>query len=310
MIIFVIKFNFFNPFIAMKKIFLLSVYFFFPLFIFAQVSGNQVYNNYSRHTYFSGKNTPEQLALSDSTFLIQANILKKVKADYYVAVFGVTQVGKTPEECNKKMNNKIESFLKGLDKLDVNPEYIYVDMVAQVPLYEYEKKISVAEEHFIGFELKKNVIIRFDNIALLEEFMKIAAKDSIYDLIKVDYRIKNRQKVYDELFDEAVKIINKKKQKYVQLTNARLHPQSQIYAENFITYTPSELYDDYKAYSGNQYTQRWKSTTDKLSARKLATFYYNGLEFSGFDKILNAGIIEPCLEFVMTLEVKFKMLNN
>jgi len=36
-------------------------------------------------------------------------------------------------------------------------------------------------------------------------------------------------------------------------------------------------------------------------------FYYDQLDYSGYDKIINPVVIEPMVEFVLNLQVKFKI---
>ncbi|WP_294199870.1 hypothetical protein [uncultured Chryseobacterium sp.] len=61
--------------------------------------------------------------------------MANVKAEKYVAIFSVTQVGESAEEVNGLIENRIKAY-QGAET--------YVDMISFVPVYQYnaEKKTS------------------------------------------------------------------------------------------------------------------------------------------------------------------------
>lgn len=273
--------------------------------IFAQVSGNSVYSqNYNSS---NGKlQTVDKLFLTDSTFIIQANVLLNVIADNYVAIFGVAEQSATLTECNEKIEKRIQSFITDLSKLGILQTDIYVDMTTQNKIYDYKVNSSIAEEYLKGFELKKNVIIKFKNIKDLEKMVLSASTFQIYDLVKVDYNVTDINKIYTQLFQTATEIINQKKGLYMAATNAKLSSVSEIYADEFYSYAPSQLYKSYTAYEGSDVYGGYNSYTKK-DLRKSTTYYYDKINYSGFDKIINPIVTEPAVEYILTLQIKFLM---
>ncbi len=76
---------------------------------------------------------------------------------------------------------------------------IYVDMVNFFPKYEYDvsKKLFSKKTYTEipkGFELQKNIHIRYTAPALLDRIVTAAARQEIYDIVKVDYFVKDPQK--------------------------------------------------------------------------------------------------------------------
>ena len=129
-------------------------------FTFAQVSGNA---NYKNQVYIPDNNISIEAPSSSESF-ISVKGLANVKADSYVAIFSVSQTGKTAEEVNTLIDGRINDALKKL-KTKTNLT-TYVDMISFVPVYEYEvqKKIfskKTYNEIPVGFELKKNIQILF-----------------------------------------------------------------------------------------------------------------------------------------------------
>lgn len=272
----------------------------------AQVSGNSAQKNYQRNQI--GFLEPQKLFITDSTFIVQANILKNVVADNYVAVFGVNEKANSLKESNENINKRITNFISDLVKMGINKNDIYVDMTTQTRIYDYKIKEEVATQYINGFEIKKNVILKFKKIADLDKMVICASNYAIYDLIKVDYLVSNEEEVYSNLFEIAKSTIEKKKNLYVSATNVKLDTSSQIFGEKFYSQSPQESYNSYTSNLSSTYTND-NSYNKRLDLVKTPTYYYDKLNYSGFDKIINPVVTEPVVEYVLSLQIKFKILK-
>ena len=123
----------------------------------AQHSGNNVYG---QNNSIEKKQTLDKLYLTDSTFIIEANILANVIADSYVITFGVSEESTTVKDCNEKIEKRIQSFVSELNKLGYSENDIYIDMITQNKILGYITTGNVAQQYLKGFEIKKNVIIK------------------------------------------------------------------------------------------------------------------------------------------------------
>jgi len=86
--------------------------------VLGQQSGNSVYGQNLNSS--DGKSpTVDKLFLTDSTFIIQANVMMNVIADNYVATFGVNESSTTLTDCNEKIEKRIQSFIADLSKLGI-----------------------------------------------------------------------------------------------------------------------------------------------------------------------------------------------
>ena len=237
-------------------------------------------------------------------------MVQNVIADGYVATFGLAVESSTLKECNDKIDKRIKDFTNELTKLGVAKTDIYVDMTSQNKIYDYKVNGDLAEEYLQGFELKKNVIVRFNHISDLDQMVIVASNLEIYDLVKVDYIVTDLNAIHTQLFTTASEIINQKKGLYTTLTNAHLSPTSEIYGDQFYSFYPDQLYASYQAYeSGNVSNSGYNnnSSVTTKEVRKSATYYYDKINYSGFDKVINPYVTEPAVEFVLTLQVKFEM---
>jgi uncharacterized protein YggE len=151
----------------------------------AQVMGNygeqnqKQYQNVMPNAQFRG--VPKSANLrNDNVLEISINALSNQRADSYTAIFSVLQVGKTAEETNSLLNNRLNGFLAAVKNLGIPATDIYVDMVNFLPKYEYDvsKKLFSKKTYTEipkGFELQKNVHIRYTQAGLLDDIVTAAA---------------------------------------------------------------------------------------------------------------------------------------
>jgi uncharacterized protein YggE len=286
----------------------------FPSLCFAQVSGNVAYSqNGGKGRAVQNERTKRVLTKEDmppsstSTF-VEANVLMNVRADQFVAVFGISQEGETVADCNRKMDETIKQFSEELKTLGVDDDARFVDFIAQNKIYGYEVTGEIAREKLVGFELKKNVSIRYKDASLLDKYVLAASHSQIFDLIKVDYIVSDRDVIEDKLMDEASRIIKRKANRYEKLLDIKLQPPAQVFAEKSAIHYPTDMYDSYAAFETEHVGI--PANRDRLAiqtARKSRTFFFNGLDADGFDAVINPVVIEPVVQFTLYLKVKYEV---
>jgi uncharacterized protein YggE len=227
-----------------------------------------------------------------------------VIADTYVAVFAVAEESPSLMDCNTNIDKRIQSYISDIAKLGISKSEIYIDMTTQNKIYDYKINDEIAEQYLKGFELKKNVIVKFNNINDLEKMVISASIHGIYDLVKVDYLVSDVSLIYKKMFQSAMEIVNSKKDMYILATNSTLDPVSQVYAEDFNSFSPPQLYRSYKAYESST-TYEDYDLYRKTDLRKSSSYYYDRINYSGFDKIINPVVTEPAVEYVLTLQIRF-----
>jgi len=275
---------------------------------FAQEAGNVAYGG-SKRPKTSGVSLGNLYSVEPkdsvvSTYL-EANTMINAKADEYVAVFGLSQEGPTIADCNAKMDQQIKEFTGGLEGLGIRGSDTFVDFIAQNKVYDYGTSGSTARERLSGFEVKKNISIRYKDRTILEKIQAIAAKASIFDLIKVDYIVGDLAAVRAALLEEAMKVIKKKEAVYTKLLDTKLRPLS-VYQEKYGKFSPSEMYSSYQAYETGSVDS---SSRDMrvVERRKSRTFYFDPLDPGEFDTVINPVIVEPVVQFTLFLKVKYQV---
>ena len=281
---------------------------------FAQASGNVGYSQAGGNAR-AEQNERNKRALAQgempptaTTMFVEASVLMNVKADEYVAVFGVMQECGTVAECDQKMDRVIDEFSVELKQLGVGRDDTYVDFAAQNKIYGYQVVGNIAKENLVGFELKKNVSVHYRDKTLLDKLVIAASRSKIFDLIKVDYIVKDSAPIQDRLMEEAARVVKQKAARYEKLLGIKLLPPAQVYAEKPSTYFPTEMYDSYTAYESEEMSSddyRQKYTVQ--GARKSRTFFFNALNADGFDYVMNPVVIEPVVQFTLYLKVKYEI---
>lgn len=300
--------------VLVPTVLVLATFVLAPTLCQAQVSGNLGYSESHAKERAKlrerGKRVLPQTELppTSTTTFVEAEVMMNVKADEYVAVFGVAQEGATTEECAQKLDSTVRQFTDALRPLGINKPELHVDFISQTKIYGFEVAGDTAREKLVGFELKKNVHIRYTEPALLDKMIAAAARLQIYDLIKVDYIVKEVQPIQDMLMDEAAKIVQKKSSRYEKLLGIKLVPPAQIYAERYATHYPTEMYDSFvAAESSNVDSNVERNQRTVVRARKSRTFVFNGLDADGFDHVINPVVVEPMVQFTLYLKVKYEV---
>jgi uncharacterized protein YggE len=243
---------------------------------------------------------------------ITSTVLLNELPDYYMVSLGVTQEAKTVAEGLKQINGRIDGFIEDLSVLGVDDDAYYVDFIAQTKIYDYDLEGNAATQIQTGFEIKKNVIVRLDDLKDFDKLLIAAADQKIYDIIKVEYRNKNVNAIFKRMFKETISITKDKKELYEAETTKKTVGKYRLLADNFYSVSPKTQYKSYQAYESSNvyYTHYNKEKYFRKEARKSSTFYYDGIDVSGFDKILNDEEPTVGLQYIYSLTVIYDLKNK
>jgi len=287
----------------MNKIILFLLVLLLSPFLQAQVSGNI---NYQQKTQFADNNI--DIPFSNSRdIILNVKGMSNVKADSYVAIFNLTQVGKTTEEVNSLMDERISE----IDKAVKNEKEVtfFVDMISFVPVYEYqvEKKLfsrKTYNEIPKGFELKKNLHIEFKNPNFLNQLIALCADSEIYDLVRVDYISDNLEAKKKELRQRSKAILQEKMVDYQELLRDDLNVYGKDVADGFKVFYPTEMYDSYQAFHNS--SLNLKKAKNINVADKTTTLYYQPVIDKEFDFVVNPQIVEPVIQVLYEVKIRIR----
>ncbi len=280
----------------------------------AQVGGGSVYGQGQQGSVGAQANerakrtvSKEEMPPTATSMFLDASVLINVKADEYVVIFGISQEGLTLEECGQKMDAVLGQFSDDLKKLGVGAKDVFVDFVAQNKIYGFDVIGDLAKEKLVGFDLKKNVSIHYQDKAFLDKCIAAASRAKIFDLIKVDYVVKDIDAVHTKLMADAARVIKLKAANHERLLGIKLRQATQVIAEKYSAYFPTEMYVSYVAQESEDVTTGYyRQNRVVQGARKSRTFYFNALDAKSFDHVVNPVVVEPVVQFTLYLKVKFE----
>lgn len=275
---------------------------------FAQEGGNRIYGNrgYYNQNHQPQTNTGNLTTNSSRSYAVESSVLLNIKPDSFVVVFGLAQTGQTSQDSNDKINNIFAGFVKDLGKTGVAKDDVFVDFITQTRIYSYKTttvgQTTNAIQVFAGFETKKTIAIRYKSRDSFEKIVSMAANNSIFDLIKVDYIISDFDAVRAKLFEEAAKVLKSKREKYTALTGVNLLPVG-LAVEKYDAFYPSERYQAYQAYESGSANRNYDTRGVTIEERKISTFYYQPIEGALYDKLLNPVGVEPVVQYTLYLRM-------
>lgn len=306
-----------NHFYNIKtQILIVLVLFVSTILIKSQISGNQVYKN--QNSYQNNRvqiSDSKNIYTTDSTMVINVNVLLNKKADFLKITLGLSEEAESPKKAIEKINVRIQNFIRKLSLLGIKKENFFVDFIAQTKVYDVslsdDKKLI--SEKIKGFEIKKNIIITISNHSEIEKIISYASDYQIYDIIKVDYMNDDLEKIHQELLYEANKIADRKKEEYLKSYKKEIIGNPTMnYSLNYIF--PASQYQQYSAYESSDFDlMRGYYNNDlmiKKMERKSKTFYYEGIPYNGFDKIINNQDPEIGIQYIMNISVKYDFKKN
>jgi hypothetical protein len=296
---------------------------------FGQAAGNYIINQSNASVDYKEKNSYDKLNYNDeytgkaaqsyyhynpypavekdTVILLETNVLMNVKADSYIAIFGISQVGEKIETCHEMVNNRINGFLASLKTLGINTDDTYIDFISQVPVFEIEveKKLFSKTYNEIpkGFEVKKNIHVKYKDQKIAEKLLVEAAKNEIYDIVKVDYIVNNNEVIYDSLRNVSIKLMNKKVAEFKKL-GLKFETKYNSISEDISSTYPLERYSRYAAFTDPSVNVVSKSGKYGTNSRSVSLFY-NKLPYNEFDMVINPVVVDPVVQYAFKLKQKF-----
>lgn len=302
-------------------------------------AGNYIYNN------SNGVNAERAIVPMTnpavSAISLKAEVMMNVRATSYTAIFAASQNGRDAYEVDSLMSGRIAQIRYALGMLGIAEADIHIDAVSMVPTHAFkveEKKFNKRSiEIPTGFEMKKNIHVLFKNHNVLDRIISEMAFADIYDLVKVDYNIDGMNSYYEELKKAAMDVIKSKESTYADL---KFYLETTGMSDGFSVSYPIERYKSYTAYhSGsspqavmyerefrdlNNFNINSKNTTIHYNAtadarnqtftvqtaEKNRTIFYDRMPYNQFDKVINADIEEPSIQFYYSLQLTYSMITE
>lgn len=242
---------------------------------------------------------------SDVTISVKG--LCNVKADSYVAIFNLNQVGKTTDEVNSLIDHRINLVKNKIDSTGNKVEF-FVDMLSFVPVYEIEAQKKLFSKRTYneipkGFEVKKNIHIKYTDPNFLNELITICSKAEIYNLVRVDLFSDSLEHKKRELMLKAYKIVEDKISNKSTLLGIDLKGMKRYVADAYQIVYPIEMYKSFQAFSNTSLNLMKQENVNMVA--KSTTLYYKPVMNKEFDFVINPGVFQPVIQ--LSYEVKLQI---
>jgi hypothetical protein len=261
---------------------------------------NQVQNNQS--SYYDG-----------SDFLVRVHVLYNAAPSSYMAIFHLNQAGKKVQDIDSLMSKRVAKLIQQSQSIGLKKEDFYTDMIALVPIFEKERKTFGKNYTQVpkGFEMQKNLHVRYKNAAQLDALFTLAAQCEIYDLIKVEYFFDSTEAANQILKNKAVQILNQKLKTFKQMGIA-MDTNFRTVQEQRHQYFPIDEYMPYQPLAvstleADESTDASKSLVAQPVSTQRTTMFYNQVSTDGFDAVINPSPLTPSIQFVYNVDVRYKI---
>jgi uncharacterized protein YggE len=253
---------------------------------------------------------PQQAGFADKeAIVIGAQVLINVRPSAQMAVFNVIQIGESATQANELIEKRIQGLIAGLAGMGIAREKIFVDMVSQAPIFETETTRKFFSKNFLevpkGFELQKNIHILFERGEQLDQILKLAADQEIYDIIKVDYFVENAEAHYDTLRTAALRVLGKKRA-LAEQAGVGLDSVFHLIAEDARAFYPAQLYKSYQTFGASS-IEAVAKRTGVTQVQKSNTLYYQPLSYAQFDAVIHPVVLEPVVQYTYQIEVRYQI---
>lgn len=281
----------------------------------AQIAGNANYTILRTNQQFQVRipelniNIPY---MNNNLVEVRVKGIANVKADAYVAIFNLKQAGKTASEVNKLIDVKItaiENAFKGMKDVET-----YVDLLSFVPIYEMDvvKKLfskTTYNEIPKGFEVQKNLHIKYKDPNLLNKIMAVCSENEIYNLVRVDLFSDSIEKIKKEMIIKAERMVLDKLNRRKNVMKIDFDDYTRQLTDGFKVVYPVERYKSYQAYTADNSFQKEISSSSSLKrAAKATTVYYKPVIDKEFDFVKNPVVFVPVIQIMY--EVKLRLMKK
>ncbi len=306
------RLNFLKSIFFSASLLPLSALLFLSQNVHAQASGNLNYKgnanngntNYNPSAFLPETNISTTLPSQHLQLSVKA--MANITADSYVAVFALSQNGSTAEETNKLLDERVNKITKALaNRPNVS---VFVDMVSFVPTYEFELEKKTFSRSYNevpkGFELKKNIHIKFTDVNMLNLILTVCAEGEVYDLVRVDYFSTKMEAVKKELAEKAKLRMKEKMAFAADLLGQKMDTLHKHFADSYRVFYPMEMYKSYKVANTAAMPDAKSAKGYVNRIEKNVTLFYQPILDKEFDLVLQPEILEPTIQILYELRIQ------
>jgi uncharacterized protein YggE len=273
-------------------------------------AGNSIYSDGKLYRPVDPFQSNNSISLNDSTITVSVKGLANVLPDTYVATFNMVQTAATAEMTDQLMRDRLDKFKAKLLEAGTGATDISTDMISFVPKYDIETENRLFSKTYneipAGFEMQKNLSVRYKKSSRLDELVTIAAQSEIYDLVKVDCFVSQMDSFKDSLREKCILEVKNRVKSYEGL-NLELDTLKKVVGEDFHITLPDTRYSGYQAFARTSLKPGKKGTLNE--AEKPVSQYYRPINYADFDVVMNPVVLEPVIQVSYEINVNYQLMS-
>jgi len=271
--------------------------------------GNQGYDAVMQQV-----NNTNATFMNGNEVVMSISILNNAEPTGYNAIFHLNQAGKKIQELDSLIEKRIRRFVSLSKELGIKPTDFYIDMIALVPIFEKEKKIfsKTYTEVPKGFEMQKNIHVRYTKPEQLDRLFTMAAQCEIYDLIKVEYLYDSVQTATQKMRAKADEVM-RDRMKHFAKSGIKLDTCFKTIYESQNQYFPVDQYVHYQPLAVSALEEETSAESGGTSVKmgggrpQRSTLFHNQISTRGFDAVINPSPKIPGIQMVYNMEIRFRL---
>lgn len=262
--------------------------------------------------YFSGMGAATYTT-QNSEIIMNVKVLFNARPSAYMAIFHINQAAERIADLDTLMSRRVEKFMNLAKTIGVKREQFYTDMIALVPIYSREKRMFSKTYNQVpkGFEMQKNIHVKYTDVNQLDKLFAFAAQCEIYDLIKVEYLYDSAEYAGQMMRERALNILNKKVQ-YFAKAGIKTDTSFRVMSEMGDVVFPIDKYHAYQPLAVSSIDDTDKPDETGMTMKtgmgmtSRSTVFYNPISLDGFDAVINPSPLQPPIQFVYQLQVRYR----
>ena len=142
----------------------------------------------------------------------------------------------------------------------------------------------------------------------MDEIVERCSKVEVYDIIQVEYLNEGLDKINEQLFEEALKVIEQKRKRFLKASSVELSGRHRLQSEDLHIYYPKSLYQQYNEAYESSSINYYSSSYIKKEVRKGRTFYYEGLRVNDApDRIKDEAAAEIGIQYLLEISMVYDL---
>lgn len=242
---------------------------------------------------------------------LSVRVLSNQQADAYTAVFNLTQMGATLESAKNLLQDRFNGFMQGLQSVGIPKDDVHLEMMDLKPLLSTEISNYSATNHAIpeAFVLQQNIYVRYQNASKLADIQLVAAQFEIYDLLKVDYQLKNQTIYLQEMQQKAIDYLLLEIELMQEKLGLDLESGYRIVAEDQQISYPNQRINKQRSLSKLSIDKAPEKGKEPLVYQPIAVFY-DALSSQNFDIIIHPERWHPSVQLMYHLQIKIEVKDT